>query len=120
MTRKKEEQGSAGVAFALATFLVIFTIVTVYLFVAKIWWFPPTITQFGTQIDDQFHRTLVITGVVFVLAQLGLALARTAIGTARHRNSLAVAESTGVSWPSPRQRPVQQGVRFSKNAVIPS
>ncbi len=74
MTRKSEEQGSAAVAFTLATFLVIFTAVTVYLFLAKIWWFPPPITQFGTQIDDQFHRTLVITGVVFVLAQLGLAL----------------------------------------------
>ncbi len=74
MTRKSEEQGSAAVAFTLATFLVMFTAVTVYLFLAKIWWFPPPITQFGTQIDDQFHRTLIITGVVFVAAQLGLAL----------------------------------------------
>src|SRR5438445_7107543 len=75
MRRKSGEQGSAAVAFTLATFLLIFTIVTVYLFVAKIWWFPPAISQFGTQIDEQFHRTLIITGIVFVLAQLGLALA---------------------------------------------
>jgi cytochrome c oxidase subunit 2 len=75
MRRKKGEKGSAAIAFALATFLVIFTGVTVYLFVAKIWWFPPAITQFGTQIDAQFHRTLIITGVTFVLAQLGLAYA---------------------------------------------
>ncbi len=37
------------------------------------WWFPPAITAFGLQIDAQFHRTLVITGVIFVLAQFGLA-----------------------------------------------
>lgn len=75
MRRKGGEQGSAAVAFTLATFLVIFTIVTVYLFLAKIWWFPPAISDFGTQIDAQFHRTLIITGIVFVAAQLGLALA---------------------------------------------
>jgi cytochrome c oxidase subunit 2 len=75
MRRKAGERGAAAVAFALATFLVIFTAVTVYLFVAKIWWFPPAITAFGTQIDAQFHRTLVITGVVFIIAQLGLAFA---------------------------------------------
>jgi cytochrome c oxidase subunit 2 len=61
----------------MGLFLLIFTAVTVYLFSAKpTWgWFPPPITEFGKQIDAQFHRTLVITGVVFVLAQLGLALA---------------------------------------------
>ena len=75
MRRKSGEQGSAAVAFTFATFLVIFTIVTVYLFLAKIWWFPPAISEFGHQIDAQFHRTLIITGIVFVLGQLGLALA---------------------------------------------
>jgi len=75
MTRRSGETGSTAVAFLLALFLVIMTGITVYLFLAKIWWFPPTITEFGKQIDAQFHRTLVITGVVFVLAQLGLALA---------------------------------------------
>jgi len=77
MRRKSGEQGSAAVAFTLATFLLIFTVVTVYLFLAKpAWgWFPPPITEFGKQIDAQFHRTLIITGIVFVAAQLGLALA---------------------------------------------
>ena len=37
--------------------------------------FPPTITAFGALIDAQYHRTLMITGIVFVLAQLGLAWA---------------------------------------------
>lgn len=51
------------------------TVVTVYIFMAKIWWFPPAITDFGHEIDSQFTRTFVITGIVFVAAQLGLALA---------------------------------------------
>jgi cytochrome c oxidase subunit 2 len=74
MKRKSGERGSTAVAFTFALLLVVFTAVTVYLFLAKTWWFPPTITEFGTQIDAQFHRTLLITGVIFVLAQLGLAL----------------------------------------------
>ena len=74
MKRKSGERGSAAVAFTFALFLVVFTAVTVYLFLAKTWWFPPTITAFGAEYDAQFHRTLLITGTIFVLAQLGLAL----------------------------------------------
>jgi len=59
----------------MAVFLVAMTAMTVYIFAAKIWWFPPAITAFGHEIDDQFMRTLIITGIVFVLAQLGLAYA---------------------------------------------
>lgn len=51
------------------------TVVTVYIFWAKIWWFPPAITDFGHEIDAQFTRTFIITGIVFVAAQFGLALA---------------------------------------------
>jgi cytochrome c oxidase subunit II len=73
MHRKISEKGAATVAFTLAFIIVAFTAITVYIFAAKVWWFPPAITEFGTQIDSQFHRTLVITGIVFILAQLGLA-----------------------------------------------
>jgi cytochrome c oxidase subunit 2 len=73
MRRKISEKGSTTIAFCLALFIVAFTFITVYMFAAKIWWFPPAISDFGTQIDAQFHRTLIITGIVFVLAQLGLA-----------------------------------------------
>jgi|SRR5579862_1479582 len=74
MRRRTPEAGSTTIAFSLSFILVIFTLITVYIFVAKIWWFPAPITDFGAQYDVQFHRTLVITGTVFVLAQLGLAL----------------------------------------------
>ena len=71
--RKPGCTGSTTVASALAVFLLVFTGVTVFLFLAKPWWFPPAITDVGKLIDSQFHRTLVITGIVFVLAQVGLA-----------------------------------------------
>src|ERR1700674_1268778 len=75
MLRKQRERGSTSVALAMSIFLIAITFVTVYIFMAKIWWFPPAITDFGHEIDDQFARTLLITGVVFVAAQLGLAYA---------------------------------------------
>ncbi len=75
MLRRRPERGSTSVALSLAVFLVAMTVVTVYIFWAKIWWFPPAITDFGHEIDAQFGRTLLITGVVFVAAQFGLAYA---------------------------------------------
>ena len=75
MQRKSAEAGSTTTAFCMALFIVALTVVTVYIFLNKTWWFPPAITDFGHQIDEQFGRTLIITGVVFILAQFGLALA---------------------------------------------
>jgi cytochrome c oxidase subunit 2 len=75
MLRKPREHGSTSVALAMAVFLVLMTVITVYIFMAKIWWFPPAITGFGHEIDAQFMRTLIITGIVFVAAQFGLAIA---------------------------------------------
>jgi len=75
MLRRSPEKGSTTVALAFAIFLVVMTVITVYIFWAKIWWFPPAITNFGHEIDAQFMRTLIITGVVFVAAQFGLAFA---------------------------------------------
>src|SRR5258707_1982181 len=71
--RKSSFAGSTTVAATLAVFLLAFTGITVYLFIAKPWWFPKPITDVGVLIDSQFHRTLLITGIVFVMAQLGLA-----------------------------------------------
>jgi cytochrome c oxidase subunit 2 len=72
MLRKNAWKGSTTTAVALALFLLILTGVTVYLFIAKTWWFPEAINQMGREIDAQFMRTLWITGVVFVLSQLAL------------------------------------------------
>ena len=58
MLRRRTELGSTTIALAMAVFLVLMTVVTVYIFMAKIWWFPPAITDFGHEIDAQFARTL--------------------------------------------------------------
>ena len=75
MLSRRAERGSTSVALAFAVFLVLMTVVTVYIFMAKIWWFPPAVNDLGHEIDSQFARTLLITGIVFVAAQLGLAYA---------------------------------------------
>jgi cytochrome c oxidase subunit 2 len=75
MLKKQAEQGSTSVALAMAIFLVLMTVITVYIFMAQVWWFPPAITNLGHEIDSQFMRTLLITGIVFVAAQFGLAIA---------------------------------------------
>jgi cytochrome c oxidase subunit II len=75
MLSRRPERGSTAVALAFAVFLVLMTVVTVYIFWAKIWWFPPAITDLGHEIDAQYARTFLITGIVFVAAQFGLALA---------------------------------------------
>jgi cytochrome c oxidase subunit 2 len=68
-------RGSSAVAVTLAVFLAVFTLLTVYYFVVRLWWFPEPITAIGAEIDRQFNRTLWITGLVFVASQLGLAWA---------------------------------------------
>jgi cytochrome c oxidase subunit II len=78
MQKKRGESGSTAVALMFVLVLVVLTVVTVYLFVTTSSWnpqFPKRITAFGALVDEQYSRTLMITGVIFVLAQLGLALA---------------------------------------------
>jgi cytochrome c oxidase subunit II len=48
------------------------TIAIVYFFAAKTWWFPPPINQHGIAYDEQFMRTLVVVGIIFILAQFAL------------------------------------------------
>jgi len=75
MLSRRTERGSTSAALAFGVFLVFMTVVTVYIFWAKVWWFPAPINDIGKEIDAQFMRTLLITGIVFVAAQLGLAYA---------------------------------------------
>jgi cytochrome c oxidase subunit 2 len=65
--------GSTTVAALLAILLILLTFGTFYYFVAGPWQFPEAINADGREIDAQFMRTLVITGVVFVASQLALA-----------------------------------------------
>jgi cytochrome c oxidase subunit 2 len=56
----------------LAPIVWILTVVTVYFFAAKFWWFPPPINAHAVSYDEQFNRTLLVCGIIFVLAQFAL------------------------------------------------
>jgi cytochrome c oxidase subunit 2 len=72
---RKKDRGSAATPAVLALLIVIMVVVTVYVFVAKLWAPPAPITAGGVDIDHQYMLTLYVTGVVFILSQLGLAYA---------------------------------------------
>lgn len=69
----KSSRGSAITAIVFSIILLIITLATIYFFVKRTWWFPESITAIGHQIDEQFVRTLWITGVVFLVSQFALA-----------------------------------------------
>lgn len=56
----------------LAVTIWMLTLVVVILFAARIWWFPESAAAHGSALDSQFVLTFVVTGLVFVLAQIGL------------------------------------------------
>jgi cytochrome c oxidase subunit II len=56
----------------LAPVVWVLTVIIVYFFAAKTWWFPPPISEHGFAYDAQFTRTLVITGIIFFVAQIAL------------------------------------------------
>ena len=57
----------------LALLLAILVGATVFAFASRRWAAPAPITAQGFEVDRQYERTLYVAGVVFVLAQLGLA-----------------------------------------------
>jgi cytochrome c oxidase subunit II len=72
MCRKRSCAGSAAPALLLALLLLLLVVATTYIFMAGIWPMPPSITRVGDLIDRQYNLTLIITGVIFILAQLAL------------------------------------------------
>lgn len=71
----KSDRGSVVTPALLALLIVTLVVVTVYIFISKLWVAPPPITSFGEEIDHQYDLTLAVTGTVFILSQLGLAYA---------------------------------------------
>ena len=57
---------------ALAVIIWILTLLSVYLFVSKKWWFPPAISAHAPALDRQFMITIVVVGIAFTAAQVGL------------------------------------------------
>lgn len=60
---------------AWAILLLLITVVSVVVFWGHYWWFPVSISTHGAAMDSQFNLTLIICGIVFVGAQVGLAWA---------------------------------------------
>lgn len=56
---------------ALAVLVWVLTLASVALFFGG-WWFPANITEHGPRIDQQFLITIVVVGIAFVAAQVGL------------------------------------------------
>jgi cytochrome c oxidase subunit 2 len=72
---KQRSRGSAGPAVLLALLLTLLVLATLYAFAARLFPPPPPITSTALLVDRQYQLTLYVAGVVFVLAQLGLAFA---------------------------------------------
>jgi cytochrome c oxidase subunit II len=77
LSNRNSMSGSAATAAMLAGLIVIMVVATVYVFVANPFPSrpPATITSVGQLVDQQYFLTLCVTGVVFILSQLGLAYA---------------------------------------------
>lgn len=56
----------------LALTIWLITLITTVLFVGRYWWFPESASAHGEAVDAQFVITLIITGVIFILAQVAL------------------------------------------------
>jgi cytochrome c oxidase subunit 2 len=56
----------------LAVIIWIITGLSVLLFVSKKWWFPAAISEHGPALDRQFFITILVVGIAFAAAQIGL------------------------------------------------
>jgi cytochrome c oxidase subunit 2 len=59
-----------GRVLGIAIWLI--TLGSVGLFASKHWWFPEAISEHGPPVDHQFLLTIVVCGVAFAAAQIGL------------------------------------------------
>ena len=50
----------------------VITILSVWMFVSGKWWFPPSISEHGPRYDSQFMITIIVVGISFAAAQIGL------------------------------------------------
>ncbi len=66
-----------------AVVLTVITAVSTAIFAARVWWLPADISAHGAGIDRQLQETMLAAGVLFVLAQLGLAVFAWRSGSAR-------------------------------------
>jgi len=56
----------------LAVVIWVITIASVWMFVSGKWWFPESISEHGPRYDSQFLITIIVVGISFAAAQIGL------------------------------------------------
>jgi len=59
-----------GRVLGLAIWII--TLGSVWMFVSKRWWFPESISEHGPLVDHQFAITIIVCGIAFAAAQIGL------------------------------------------------
>ena len=57
---------------ALGLLIWLLALGSVALIASRHWWLPPTISEHGPRLDSQFTITIIVVGVAFTAAQLGL------------------------------------------------
>ena len=76
-----------GRVLGLAIWII--TIASVGMFVSKHWWFPESISEHGPLVDRQFAITIIVVGIAFAAAQIGLGWV-----VWKYRDSSAAARAT--------------------------
>jgi cytochrome c oxidase subunit II len=56
----------------LAIVIWLITILSLWMFLSHRWWFPEAITEHGPSVDSQFTITIIVCGIAFAAAQIGL------------------------------------------------
>ncbi len=59
-------------ALLLGLFFWAVALVTVGIFLARVWWLPELVSVHGAAVDHQLTLTLIVAGTVFFLAHAGL------------------------------------------------
>ena len=60
---------------ALAVFMWLMTLLSVWMFLSGKWWFPRSISEHGPAYDQQFVLTIIVVGLAFTAAQVALGYA---------------------------------------------
>jgi len=56
----------------LAIAIWVITILSLWMFLSHRWWFPEAISEHGPSVDRQFMITIIVCGIAFAAAQIGL------------------------------------------------
>jgi len=56
----------------LAIAIWVITVASLWMFLSHRWWFPEAISEHGPRVDSQFVITIIVCGIAFAAAQIGL------------------------------------------------